>query len=166
MSLTKSTSSLTFFMGSPAMLFTTFMGISISRFTIHYWDIAASPFHVNSLQCAIFGLAPFSPRLILPYLTLQTTSSLFHTSTEHFFKPTRQWWEQPKRKVVQSRTHTLITIRASFQISQIFLCPRGLVISRDNDSLYRQGDKLITIIPYWRYWSLKKEISKFQGTIL
>jgi len=57
-------------------------------------------------------------------------------------------------------------LRGIVKFMNRFRCTRGLVISRDDDSLFRQADKLITIIPYWRYWSLKKEISKFQSTIL
>ena len=41
-----------------------------------------------------------------------------------------------------------------------FQCSRGLLISKNDDRVLKQGDKLITIIPYWRYWSIKKEIQE------
>ncbi len=58
-------------------------------------------------------------------------------------------------KIARSDLRGMISFMSKFQ------CSRGLVISKDEERVLKEGGISITMIPYWCYWSIRKQVAEF-----
>lgn len=56
-------------------------------------------------------------------------------------------------------------LKPLFRFMGRFKCDHAMVISKDLERLEKAGDLKVTILPYWRYWSIINEIVSVMGEI-
>ena len=51
--------------------------------------------------------------------------------------------------------------KAMFRFMSVFDLNKGIFISREQENTFKQDNRVINIIPYWKYWTINKFLNNY-----